>query len=284
VGEKAAVGSGKENEEDTKRESSTDIVTHFLKCGSIMTWECDSAMHKNNLRVFVITSDKYLWTISPFAYLFNVYFSALQPVVVAGYSLPQFNLPRNFTFHSLDRTNYPPEKWSDGLIKFLQSVPDDYFILLLEDYWLIRTVDHGGLGTLYDLMINNANILKIDLTTDRLHAYGDARYAKEAGSYGHYDIVQTFSDVQYQMSLQAAIWNKRLMLELLQPGKSPWDVEIFTSVPDSMAVLGTRQWPLRYCNAMLKGKLIKSEIEKIPDEHRLRVLDMIPKDIDFAND
>ena len=37
-----------------------------------------------SLRVFVTTSDRYLWALRPFAHLFNRYWSELQPVVVSA--------------------------------------------------------------------------------------------------------------------------------------------------------------------------------------------------------
>jgi hypothetical protein len=80
------------------------------------------------------------------------------------------------------------------------------------------------------------------------------------------------------MSLQAAIWNRNLLLSVLQPSKTAWEVEIYTSPPEEMHVLGTRQCPVRYANAILKGQVQESEVNRIPEEHRSRILTMIPRD------
>ena len=45
-------------------------------------------------------------------------------------------------------------------------------------------------------------------------------------------------------------------------------MEIQTKPPAEMRVLGTKQHPVKYANAMLKGELQEHEIEKIPKEHR----------------
>jgi len=227
------------------------------------------------LRVFVPTSDKYLWAVRPFAYLFNVYYSSLTPVVISGYSPPNFPLPANFDFVQINEKEYPSDKWSDGFIQLLNFIEDDYFVLMLEDYWLTRTVDIVGITTLYEYMRIHTDVLRMDLTTDRLHARGDARDAHELESWGHYDLVIT-TDVPYQMSLQAAIWNKRLLLKILEFNKSPWETEIYTVVPPEMLVLGTRQWPLRYANAIHAGNIDLDQIEHIPEPHKTLVKEMLP--------
>lgn len=230
------------------------------------------------IRVFTITSDKYLWTLKPFSYLFNLYWSELQPVVIVGYNHPDFFLPENYSFFSVDNHNYPPKMWSNALIRFLQSVDDEIFCLLFDDYWLSRTVDHAGISTLADYMINNKDVLRLDLTTDRLHARGDARDARDYEDWGHYDLIITTNDVPYQMSFQPALWNRNLMLSLLEDGMTPWEIEVQTQPKDYMKVLGTRQWPLRYANAILKGKIQMDQIDKIPQPHRDIVKQWIMED------
>jgi len=226
------------------------------------------------LRVFVITSDKYLWALQPFSFLFNIYWSTLQPVVVAGYQRPKQPLPSNFNFIQLDTVDYPPEKWSDGLIRFLRAMDDDWFVLLLEDYWLCRTADTSGIATLYEYVKDKKDVLRLDLTADRL--YAGSMFDLE--SWGHYDIIETPCDTPYQMSLQAGIWNRRLMLNMLQPGKSAWETEIHLHPPDGMRVLGTRQLPLKYANAILKGKLDPKQLQYIPVQYQQTVFRMIPKE------
>jgi hypothetical protein len=227
-----------------------------------------------SLRVYCLTSDKYRWALTPFAYLFNTYWSSLQPVVIGGFNPPLAPLPKNFAFHSIARKNYPPEKWSDALIQFVSSMGDEYFVLLLEDYWLIRTVDVEGVRACYEYMKCRQEVLRMDLTGDRLYAGG----MRDVDSWGHYDIIETPVGTPYQMSLQAGIWNKRRLLDILSPGKTAWQTEIHIAPPESMRVLGTRQWPVRYANAVLKGKLDPIEIRKIPEEHIQNILRMIPEE------
>lgn len=225
------------------------------------------------LRVFVEVSDKYLWCLRPFSYLFNMYWSSLQPVVVMGYKRPDFKLPPNFVFHSIARTEYQSDRWSDGVIEFLRMQEDEHFVFLLCDYWLQRTVDVRGISACHEYIKMRPEVLRIDLTEDRLWAGS----MFDVEGWGSYDIIETPHGTPYQMSLQPGLWNRKLMLDVLVPGKSAWEAEIHTQPPDTMRVLGTRQSPLRYANAVIKGKIDMSQINRIPEPHRAHILEVVPQ-------
>lgn len=230
------------------------------------------------MRVICITSDRYLWAMKPFSYLFNCFWSELQEVTVVGYSFPKFDLPPNFVFRSVSANDYPPEKWSDALIKVLNTIHDNLVTILLDDYWLCRTVDHRGIITLCEYMENRPQVLRMDLTCDTLHVNGDARAADFVEYYGHYDLFEKKPDKAYRMSLQASIWNKDRMLTILENGRTPWQVELHSHVPDDYIVLGTHQWPVRYANAIKKGKVDQEELKLIPEPHRSYVDQFVPKE------
>jgi hypothetical protein len=207
------------------------------------------------LRVFVITCDKYSWALKGFIHQFQKYWSTLQPVVVGGYSLPDsIELPDNFTFHSIADREYGKNEWSTGLIQFLRAMPDDHFVLLLEDYWLCRGVNHQAVGTLHELCMNHPDVLRMDLTDDRQYN-GEVRDWEVLPYYGYNDIIFTPPKSPYQMSLQAGIWNRKLLLEVLKPDKSAWQVELETGEKQlsKYVVLGTRQRPVRYANVFRGG-------------------------------
>jgi hypothetical protein len=82
------------------------------------------------------------------------------------------------------------------------------------------------------------------------------------------------------MSTQAGIWNRELLLKLLKHNKTAWEVEIQTQVPPEMRILGTRQYPIRYANGILKGKLDVGQIQMIPQPHRSHISQWFPKDIE----
>jgi len=222
--------------------------------------------------ILVYTCDAYAWSVRPFAYLLNVYWSEMQPVYVCG--TKSFPLPPNFTW--LDVESRIKERWSDGLIEALRQIKEDILIWSLEDYWLCRRVDNVAIESLAEYMGMHPNILKIDLTADRLHS----GKAYDVDTYGRMDIIETSWETPYQLSTQMACWNRKHLLSLLRPEMSPWDFELQDKRLPNLRVLGTRQWPARYCNGLgmgLSGDKYRTEhirnglggttIERIPQEH-----------------
>lgn len=207
------------------------------------------------MRIFCLTSDRYLNALKAFAWLFNRYWSEDQEVVVAGFKPPDFALPDNFTFHSLgDMADYPVNKWSDALIKLLHDYTDDTFALFLEDYYLTRPVNRQAVRMLYDYMRQFRNVLKMDLCMDRLYAAGMTDY----NHCGYLDLIRSDPASQYQMSLFLGLWNRDLMLRFLIPGESPWEVELegtprVARAAHDVMVLGTRQAPCRITLAHRRG-------------------------------
>lgn len=194
-----------------------------------------------SLDVVVFTCDKYLWCLRPFAYLFDMFWPG-QQVIVVGYGRPDFALPPNFSFYSIAPECYPAERWSDGVIEFLTWYSRDHFILMLEDYWLCRWVDTVGVEALAEYAAAHSDVWRIDLTGDRLYSGA----ARDVGFCRHLDLIETPPGTPYQVSTQACIMNRKLTLRVLQPGITPWQFELETTLPAGMRVLGTRQMPVRY--------------------------------------
>ena len=140
--------------------------------------------------VIIMTSDKYLPALRPFAYLAQEYWSRSKKFTIAGFTEPDFVLPANFEFISIgDFASYPVDKWSDALIKvMIDYVDEDLFILMLEDYWITRRVSHEAISLAATYMERHPEILKFDLCGDRL-------YAKDADlnfdSFGFLDIIKS---------------------------------------------------------------------------------------------
>lgn len=209
-----------------------------------------------SVRVLVITCDKYAWALRGFAHQFNKFWSALQPVIVSGYTKPDFELPNNFEWFS-QQADYPKNEWSNGLVDTLKYYDDEHFVIMLEDYWLCRGVNHQAVGTLHELCQLYPQILRLDLTDDRQYC-GDMREFDYIRYYGYNDILWTPSDSAYQISLQAAIWNRKTLLGVTVPNESSWQFETAGTATKvrsrtDLWVLGTRQRPVRYANVFKGG-------------------------------
>lgn len=204
------------------------------------------------MKIIVPAYSKTYWCLKPFSYLFNKYWGE-EEVVILYYPEIQFDLPSNFLKYQVYYKDYEKDKWADGIVNYLKKINDKSVIILLEDYWLIRKVNKDAVNILNTLIENNDNILRVDLTADRLYAGG----MRDVGYVEWVDLVEAPKS-PYQMSLQAGIWNREHFIEIVEKlpsGKrSGWDVEligngIFENETE-YRVFGTRQYPVRYENGM----------------------------------
>lgn len=206
------------------------------------------------MKTIVLVADKYLWCLRPFMHLWNKYCGI--PATIAGFTPPPFPLEAGFTFHSIGAMeDYPVNKWSDALIDVLHETDDEQVLLMLEDAWVTRPVNVGLVAKLSDYTADHPEVLRVDLTTDRLGNSSMREYA----SLQWIDLIHTPPPSEYLLSCCAGIWNKTQLLKYLIPGETPWQFEIDGSrrANDGNAlVLGTRQLPMRHLFAMrANGKM-----------------------------
>lgn len=223
--------------------------------------------------ILCYTCDAYNWCLKPFLYLLDTYWSTDQPLVIGG-TKPLYQATNVRWLNVESRTR---ERWSDGLIDSLSQIDDDIIALMLEDFFICRRVDNSAIDSLADYMRMNPDILKIDLTADRLYS----GRALDVGYWGHCDLIETSWDTPYQWSLQAALWNRKHLLNNLRQELSPWDFELQDKKLPKLQVLGTRQWPLRYVNGVgmqldakyryrtihVRDGMGGQTVEAIPKEH-----------------
>jgi len=233
----------------------------------------------NPYKVVVSASDKYLPALKPFAWLMNKYWKPNPEVVVAGFTKPSFKLPSNFEFVSVGKfEDYPITRWTDALREFLSDFDDEVFILMLEDYWITRAVDTEAVQILVDYMHQFEYVIKADLCADRLYAHGaDLNY----GNAGRLDLIKSMPGSPYHMSLMTGAWRKSHLMRHLQPGWTPWDLEIvgttMLSHDQDVIVVGCKQWPVKHTLAFRAndpGSLLLNEID--PDDvKQMRALGLL---------
>lgn len=213
--------------------------------------------------VIVMTSDVSQNRVAPgFVYLFNKYWGASQKVKLVGYTAPKFKLPKNFEFHSLGRfADYPANKWSNSLMRVLNEIASEVFVLLLDDYWLVRDVDLRAMKIIRDYMFQFQNVIKFDLCTDRLYSdpnryfYGFNTHAHA----GYLDLIKSPPGSNYHMSLWGGMWRRDLMKKIIVPDETAQQIELngtgrLSGYGDNMLVFGTRQSPLKHGNIIQSSK------------------------------
>jgi len=207
------------------------------------------------MQVAVITSDKTMWALRPLAYTIRCYWSVELNVLVGGYTPPQFSLPPHWSFRSLGSfADYPMDKWSNGLIKFLEGINSDLVLLHFDDFWLTRPVDQSAINIAIGYLNSNPNVARFDLTSDRLGAAG----IMDIGNAGHLDLIKAPKDSPYNFSYQTAIWRRDMLLDLIVPDEAAGTSEISGNgrlMGRGYDVVGTRQCPLKYCVAVQHGNL-----------------------------
>jgi hypothetical protein len=224
----------------------------------------------NDLLVVVMTSDKYIEAVRPFMHLLNKYWRPNPSVLVSGFTPPEFELPANADFYSVGEfKDYPVNKWTDALYRTLNHIDEELIVLMLEDYWLTRPVNVEVVRIMRDYMVQFENVVKVDLRSDRLYAHGaETRY----GHAGFVDLVKSMPGSPYHMSLMTGIWRVEHLKKVIQPGQSPWDVEIagttILSHMQDLLVLGTRQNPIEHALAFRGG-----------EHHQLLLDELQPHDI-----
>lgn len=166
-----------------------------------------------------LTSNGYHRILPGYAYLFNKWISDTQEVAVVGYDAPPPPLPRNFRFMSLGKQeNF---SWSGGLVKLCSILTDQHILLTLDDYWLDRPVDLGLIYQLETYLRNNPEIVKIDLTNDRLKLEHTAWNDSDAPT----PLILSGSETLFQASTQAAIWDRKFLWRFLNEKESAWQYE-----------------------------------------------------------
>lgn len=204
------------------------------------------------MKAICLTSDHGNWLLPGFLHQWRKY--APHPITIYGFTNPGLD---NFVSIGPFR-DYPKERWSDGLIKVLDSVDDEIILFMLEDYWLMRQVNYRALQFAEAMMRADPSIARFDVTNDRSQAGpGDTRSRLELGSAGDVDVFESFV-VDYRCSYQAALWRVELLRSILVPGETPWQSELngcgrMADRPE-LRVMGTYQWPVRYQIVVNKGQ------------------------------
>lgn len=205
------------------------------------------------MRIFCLTSNKYIHVLPGFAYLWNKFYSENQAVTIVGYEERPFNLPRNFNFLSLGKqADYT---WSAGVIKLMNLIQDQHVLIMLEDYFISQPANVDIINETVRFMESHPEVAKVDLSDDRLKLSHLPYNLPDAPA----PMIVSGDETNYQMSLQAAIWRRDMLLRFLDPKEDAWQTEKRGTKRIISAryakefnglILGFLQPPLKYVNAI----------------------------------
>lgn len=203
--------------------------------------------------VFVFTNIKHHWLLPGCLFLLDTNWPGRQ-IDVVSYGRRPKEVPDKYGYRKINKSNYPANRWSTGIIEFLERIDDEFFIMLLEDYWIAKPVKNDIVETCETYMKNwskKDNILRLDLSSDRAAGKRSVHYMPLKTDDGHnFDLIKSKPMADYQMSVQAAIWNKELLLWVLEKDKTAWEVEVegteYLHLHPEVLVLGTKERPINY--------------------------------------
>jgi hypothetical protein len=155
------------------------------------------------------------------------------------------------------------ENWSDSARTFLSQVDASYVLAVMEDYFLLEMIDTNRIQKLVEYTKKNS------LGCLRLFASPQADYEIELSLEGE-NIGEIAIGAPYRVSLQAGIWCKKTLHDLIIPGETAWDLEITGSrradhcEKPFYSLFGPAKItsPLPYyCTAVEKGEWIKEAVQ-----------------------
>jgi hypothetical protein len=107
------------------------------------------------------------------------------------------------------------KSWSASLRAFLERIPSDYVLLMLEDFFLDRPVDNSSIDECLQTLHS------LDGVAMRLFPNPPCDYAL-AGVPG---VGVLHRLAPFRVSLQACLWNRTKLLALLHDDESSWEFE-----------------------------------------------------------
>ncbi len=118
------------------------------------------------------------------------------------------------------------EAKSDQLIRLLGSFDDEYFILLEEDFWLVKPVSLELLDQICEFCIANS-VDRFSLQSKNAHSYSDWTPTPKK-VIGH-RVYKTNPNVVVPFSLEASVWKRSFFSHQLGVGLNDAQIEMQTS-------------------------------------------------------
>jgi hypothetical protein len=199
-----------------------------------------------------------------------------------------------------NKKNFVPASWryinngkdisfSKSLLSYLESIDDEYFILMLDDFMILEKVDIKLIEKAFEF-IKDSNGVYLRLTPN---PKGNIKIDDD------FSKIDVKSNVPYITSLQMAIWRKDFLIQLLSYDFSPWEFEIKAgktkeSILNSDGFYVTNYNFITYTHFVEKGKfypnlkdilkkenlllnterlfLTDNELKKIKDSHIKKII------------
>lgn len=161
------------------------------------------------MKIYIVSSDKYNYLLNYHHIFLNKYWKD-QDVTVLCHEMPNVNLPKNYSIKSIGKQ----KRDLSTLFNYFSSCNDDYFVLMLEDQFLVDYVDVNKVKKLEnEIRLGNAD-------KACLHFYNNG----ETFDIGN-GLVEIHQNVHYRTSVQPSIWTRKYLMRHLNPNCTWWSFE-----------------------------------------------------------
>jgi len=128
--------------------------------------------------------------------------------------------------NGIERDKFIPKSWnyinkgedisfSKSLMSYLESIDDEYFILMLDDFMILKEVDNDKIERAFKFIKSKNGVYLRLVPNPKGEIKIDSDFSR----------IDVKSEVPYVTSLQMAIWKKDFLMQLLSYDFSPWEFE-----------------------------------------------------------
>jgi len=194
------------------------------------------------MKLYVPTCNQLKHIIKTYSILFNKYWGDHIDVVILCYDEPEDDLPHNFSVVSLGKQeDFPGKDWCSALIPYFNTISDEYFMLSLDDSFLIDYVDEDKVS------IMEATVKSGEAQKAMLHSHLNAKYGRAYRD----NLIILNSNAPYRTSIHPAIWSKKQFQSFLKPGFTLWDFELKNQPQSFLDKSVLLSYDLPRCNEIL---------------------------------
>jgi len=169
------------------------------------------------MKIIIPTCDKYINVLEGEKYTFDKNGGSNLDVTILGFKEPKFELG-NWKFVSLG-VDTGPQNLSHDLWNFFETFDDEFFIYGNDDIVAVDTIDLELLNEMEQMMVDNPDIMKINITSAFGHSLSHYDTFKDMGDY-QYKVVPQNAD--YRLSLNSSIWRTSYFKKYCKLGAGHW--------------------------------------------------------------
>ena len=143
--------------------------------------------------------------------------------------------------------------WSDNLYNGVSKLKEDYIFLFLDDLFLCDFVKSDRVLQVLDwTLAYNANYVRMNPSPKPDKPYNELVGIVSKGTI-------------YRTSTVLSVWKKAILLDLLRPGESAWDFEIYGTIRSDVydGFYSTWEEYFPVVNGVIKGKWQRSAVKKL---------------------